>query len=206
MRSRKNFLMKTKLICSLTVLLVLLFSSSAGFASCVGAPAGNFVIRQETVRLGSVLVSRPSEIDTHIAGFLSKHNIKTLDEYALWLAKNARYEADVQGDAWASPKETLNRLYGDCEDYAFLNAAVLRVMGYNPKVMVLGSSEEEDHAICAFEKDGNYLWFNNGELERTDAVTMRKFGKHIFKKYACSRILEIDPETKKSGLLFIKSA
>ena len=205
MKFGKNFFMKTKIICGLTVLLVLLFSSSVGFASCAGSFGGNFVIRQETVRLGSVLVSRPSEIDTHIAGFLSANNIKTLDEYALWLSKNIKYKADEQCDAWSSPEETLNRLYGDCEDYAFLNASVLRVFGYVSKVMVFGTSER-DHAICVFEKGGNYFWFNNGELKRTDTVTIRKFGKYIFKKYACSRILEINPETKKSNLLFIKSA
>jgi len=205
MRFRRNFLMKTKLVCSLMVLLILSFSSSTGFASYVVALDGNFVIRQETIRLGSVLISRPSEIDTHIAKFLSANDIKTLDEYALWLGKNIKYRADAQCDAWSSPEETLDRLYGDCEDYAFLNSAVLRVLGYKSKVMVLGTSER-DHAICVFEKDGNYFWFNNGELKRTDTATIKKFGKYIFKKYACSRILEINPETRKCGLLFIKSA
>jgi len=205
MKFGKNFFMKTKIICGLTVLLGWLFSSSVGFASCVGTVGGNFIIRQETVRLGSVLVSRPSEIDTHIAGFLSTNNIKTLDEYAVWVEKNIKYKADVQYDTWSSPEETLSRLYGDCEDYAFLNASVLRVLGYESKIMVLGTSER-DHAICVFEKDGNYFWFDNSELKRTDTVTMRKFGKYIFKKYACSRILEINPETKKSSMLFIKSA
>lgn len=205
MRSIKNFLMKTKLICNLTVVLVLLFSGSTGFASSVVAVGGNFVIRQETVRLGSVLVSRPSELDTRIAGFLSANDIKTLDEYEMWVGKNIKFKADVQGDVWSSPGETLDRLYGDCEDYAFLNASVLRVLGYESKVMVLGTSER-DHAICAFEKDGNYFWFDNGELKRTDTSSMRKFGKHIFKTYACSRISEVNFETKKCSMLFIKSA
>jgi len=205
MRSGKSFLMTVKIACNLMILFTLLFSSTVGSASCAAVFAGDFVIRQETVRLGSVLVARPSEIDTRIAGFLGTHDINTPDKYAMWLAKNIKYKADAAGDIWSSPKETLDRLYGDCEDYALLSAAVLRVLGYESKIMVLGTSGQ-DHAICVFEKDGHYLWFDNNELKRTDIFTMRKFGEHIFKKYACSRISEINVETKKCSVLYIRSA
>ena len=140
MRFGKSFLMTIKIVCNLMMLFTLLFSSTVGSASCVAVFTGDFVIRQETVRLGSVFVARPSEIDTQIAGFLGTHNIKTLDEYAMWLTKNIAYRADAAGDIWSSPKETLDRLYGDCEDYALLSAAVLRVLGYESKIMVLGLS------------------------------------------------------------------
>jgi len=205
MKFGKSFLMTIKIAFNLMVLFILLFSSAVGSASCAAIFAGDYTIRQEITRLGSVLVARPSEIDTQIAGFLGTHDIKTPDEYAMWLAKNISYRADAAGDIWSSPKETLNRLYGDCEDYAFLSAAVLRVLGYESKIMVLGTSGQ-DHAICVFEKDGHYLWFDNKELRRTDIFTMRKFGEYIFKKYACSRISEINVETKQCSVLYIKSA
>jgi len=204
MKFEKSFLRTVKIICCLTVLLGNIFSSFRAFAIGREAFNGNFVIRQETVRLGSVLVCRPSEIDTRIAELIKSNNIHTLDGYAVWLRKNITYKADEFGDKWSTPENTLDRLYGDCEDYAFLNAAVLRVLGYSSKVMLLGTGER-DHAICVFEKDGYYFWFDNSEFKRTGVSTMKRFGKHMFKKYACSRISELSPDAKKCSVLYIST-
>ncbi|MBU0683969.1 MAG: transglutaminase-like domain-containing protein [Candidatus Omnitrophota bacterium] len=185
-----NCFLMMKRIFRLAVIITMVFANYSSFASCGSAFSGHFVVRQETVRDGSVLVCRPSELDLRIIDLIKNNNITSLEEYSAWLEKNIQYRADGENDEWALPQETLGRLYGDCEDYALLNVAVLRVLGYESKIVILGTSEKE-HAICVFEKNGNFLWFDNAELKYTDAVTMGRFKQYMFEKYACSHVTEL---------------
>ncbi|MFH1394869.1 MAG: transglutaminase-like domain-containing protein [Candidatus Omnitrophota bacterium] len=191
MKIIRCFLMIERII-RLTVVFCIMFSHYTGFASCGATFSGHFVIRQETVRVGSVLVCRPSELDLKIVNLIKQNNITTFEEYSAWISKNVQYKPDEGKDDWALPQETLGRLYGDCEDYALLNSAVLRVLGYKSKIIILGTPEKE-HAICVFEENGNFLWFDNGELKYTDAATMRQFEQYMVEKYACAHVTEVKP-------------
>ncbi|MFH1837805.1 MAG: hypothetical protein ABH862_06825, partial [Candidatus Omnitrophota bacterium] len=97
------------------------------------------------------------------------------------------------------------RKYGDCEDYAFLSAAVLKVLGYDPKVLAIGDGSKS-HAICVFEKDGKYMWFNNTNLESTEAFSFSQFAEYIFATYKASFISEMNPATKTHTILYVRSA
>jgi hypothetical protein len=173
---------------------------------------GDFIIRQETFKIGEVLVSRLTQIDIIILDMLKANGIRSLEDYAKWLRENIKYKKDEGGDIWASPEETLERKYGDCEDYAFLNAAVLQVLGYHPKVLavecarILMGRLMPNHAICVVEKYGRYLYFDNGKLKVTDASSMEEFAKYIFTYYKCSSISELAFNNKKWQTLFAKSS
>ncbi|MFC1666580.1 transglutaminase-like domain-containing protein [Candidatus Omnitrophota bacterium] len=172
---------------------------------------GNFIIRKQTYRSGAALVSRPVEIDMIALNMLKANNIKSLEDYAQWLRENVKYKKDKFGDIWALPKETIERKYGDCEDLAFLNASILRVLGYKPKVLAMGNIRVlagrfiTSHAICVFEKDSHYLWFDNAKLKKTNVSSLEEFSRNIFSKYHCSSISEIVFDTKEWVTLFTKS-
>ena len=136
-----------------------------------------------------------------IIDLLNANGIRTLKDYMRWLAENIKYKTDEGPDTWASPEETLNRQYGDCEDFAFLNAAVLSVLGYRAKVLGLlgvraSRGQVGNHAICALEEDGNYLYFDNEKLKLTGASTLDEFCKYVFSHYYCRSILELKTRLK----------
>jgi hypothetical protein len=62
---------------------------------------------------------------------------------AEWLRFNIRYESDIENygdsDYWQFPTETLQRRSGDCEDFAFLAASLLRAKGYSNARVIYGS-------------------------------------------------------------------
>lgn len=173
---------------------------------------GNFVVREETYRYNGALVGRQNPIDLKILDILKANKIESIEDYAQWLPKNLEYKRDKGPDRWSSPLETLKKGYGDCEDYAFLNAAILHVLGYQPKVIAIERFKRvmgrliASHAICAFEKDGRYLFFDNAELKATDAPSMREFSKCIFTRYDCFCISELAFDTGSRNILFKKSS
>ena len=73
----------------------------------------------------------------------------------------------------------LQKRRGDCEDYAFLNAAVLRVLGYRPEVLAMGGLGG-NHAICVFKENGRYSWIDNARLKRSKAESILEFTKYLF--------------------------
>ncbi|OGX18469.1 MAG: hypothetical protein A3K83_05625 [Omnitrophica WOR_2 bacterium RBG_13_44_8b] len=160
-----------------------------------------FFIRQDTCQAGAVLVSTPNHTDLRIIDLLNANGIRTLKDYMQWLAENIKYKGDEGVDAWAMPEETLNRQYGDCEDFAFLNAAVLSVLGYRTKVLGLhgvrtSKGQVGNHAICLLEEGGNYLYFDNEKLKPTGASTLDEFCRYIFSHYYCNTILELKTRLK----------
>jgi predicted transglutaminase-like cysteine proteinase len=156
-----------------------------------------FIIRQDKYKAGSVLVSVPNQTDTTILDLLKNSGIRTLEDYARWLAENIKYKTDEAKDTWAQAQETLQRKSGDCEDYAFLNAAVLNVLGYHPKVLGLKGVRASigrligNHAICVFTKDCHYLYFDNEKLKTTYASSIAEFLKYIFTRFNCLSISEL---------------
>ncbi len=159
--------------------------------------AGNIVIRQERYKIGSVSIVKPVSVDLRILNIINLEGIKSIEDYALWLKENVKYRKDDSADVWSLPDETLTRKYGDCEDFAFLNAAFLHVMGYKPKVMaIVGGIRKGGHAICAFRKGDHYLWFDNAELKKIPAASIEEFTKHIFRRYACLGLFEIDLDNR----------
>jgi len=163
---------------------------------------GTFIVRQETASTAKTLVSQANPLDMRILNIISDENINSVEDYAQWLEKNFEYKSDEGPDIWASPEETLTRKYGDCEDFAFLNEAVLRIFGYRPKVLAMaGGIKTVNHAICAFEKDGYYLWFDNNKLKQTPASSVEEFGSHVVPRHGYAYMFEIKKEGDKQTIL-----
>jgi len=165
----------------------------------------NLVISQEKYRSGGILISRPSPLDEKIRNLIIFNNIRVIEDYIQWLQKNIQYKKDKGPDTWSAPEETLHKKYGDCEDLAFLNAAFLRVGGYQPKVWGIVRQPGRNHAICAFKENGYYSWIDNAKLKRTQAQSIVQFAKHILREYDCISICELHSQTKGWDILFKKS-
>jgi predicted transglutaminase-like cysteine proteinase len=154
---------------------------------------GHIIIRQQRHKAGSIIVARPVPVDLKILNIINTAGIKSFQDYTQWLQKNIQYKKDAKGDEWSLPEQTLARGYGDCEDFAFLNAAFLQLLGYKPKVLAMvGGIKNEGHAICVFNKDGYYFWFDNTRLKKLRASSMKEFAHRILSKYAHLSLYEID--------------
>jgi len=163
----------------------------------------NLIVSQEKYQVGSILISQPHPVDEKMRDLIIFNNIRTLDDYISWLEKNIKYKKDKGQDEWAGPQETLRKKYGDCEDFAFLNAAFLRVAGFQPKVLGVMRRLGGNHAICAFKENGYYSWIDNNQLERTQAESILQFAEYIFVKYGCSSLRELKLQTKGYDVVYL---
>lgn len=164
----------------------------------------DLVIRQQWYEANGICVSRPVPLDEKILDIIIVNNIISFEDYARWLQKNIRYKEDKAEDHWSTPEETLKNRCGDCEDYAFFNEAVLRVLGYQPKVLTMGGIGFH-HAICVFEENGRYAWIDNAELKRTTAESMLEFAQYLFTKYGACYLLTLNLKARDWDILFKKS-
>ena len=180
---------------SLCLLLALFYNTVPVLASPVAGTdfMNNIVIRQQTKTTSGISVCGPVEIDLRILDIACLANMKSLDDYALWLQKAVQYKRDKFYDVWSSPEETLAKRSGDCEDIAFFNKAFLSVLGYKPKVIaLLRKGGHKGHAICVFKEQGRYMWFDNTTLKRTPASSIEEFTSYILKNSIYASLLEVD--------------
>ncbi|HPN55696.1 MAG TPA: transglutaminase-like domain-containing protein [Candidatus Omnitrophota bacterium] len=154
----------------------------------------SFCIQQDSSRENGVLVSKPNRSDIQIRDFVLNADIKSIEDYANWLNHNIEYRKSHQFDAWVLPSDILRRRWGDCEDFALLNSAVLRVLGYQPRFLALQRARRA-HAICTFQKDGAFFWFDNADIKNARATTLQDFVQLLKKQYHLSRVLELDLST-----------
>lgn len=158
------------------------------------APLTHFRLRQQRIVSDGVLVARPHPVDKKILDILDLHKIRSIEDYARWLQKNIVYQSDASQDIWSDPQHTLATKRGDCEDFAFLNSAVLRVMGYEPHLLAMVQGKRA-HAVCAFKKNGCYIWFDNNRIKNTTATSLQELARQITLFYQYSRLLELDLTT-----------
>jgi predicted transglutaminase-like cysteine proteinase len=160
---------------------------------------GHIIIRQQRHKVGSIFIAQPVPVDLKILNIINTEDIKSFQDYTQWLQKNIQYKKDTKDDEWSLPEQTLARGYGDCEDFAFLNAAFLQLLGYKPKVLAMvGGIKNDGHAICVFNKDGYYFWFDNTRLKKLRASSMQEFAHRILNKYAHLSLYEIGLTAKGS--------
>ncbi len=186
--------------------LVLVFCAFALYAlPCFAQPESialrPFQVRQERFAKNGVLVSRPVESDQKIVDIVSQNKIHTIEDYAVWLEKNMTYQADHGKDQWLTPQEFLKIKRGDCEDFAFLNAQVLSVVGFSAHIITL-SSAQNAHAICAFEHNGKFYWFDNAKLKSSAATNLTSLAQEITHSLNYLRSFELDPASKHTTLIY----
>lgn len=151
----------------------------------------NAYTMQKNSSSNGVFVSGPDTAENEINFFLKTENINSVSEYSNWLKHNITYLKDHKNDIWTAPIETLRRRYGDCEDFAFLNTAILTIMGYQPKVLLL-IKKQSSHAICIFKKNDNLIFFDNNNLIRTKFLSEKTLIKHLKKEYRYAFVEIID--------------
>ena len=164
----------------------------------IGAPA--FVIQQECTYANGVWVSHPLPLDERLRSLFNQNNIQTIEDYARWLQANITYQRNPL-DHWAPPEETIAKRHGDCKDYAFLNAEVLKVFGYKPHIFVL-TRRAGNHAVCVFEKDGYFFWFDNNHLKESNARSLKELARDILAEYHFSSLLEYQMPSQRWEVLF----
>jgi len=116
------------------------------------------------------------------------------DETSLWLraseafkyAKSLRYERDSE-DNWSTPRETISRGGGDCEDLSILLASLLRALGYTP---------ESVRVVVGYTSMGSHSWVeilvsHNGSLRwlPLDPVFGKSFDEYLYSDYPVLRVL-----------------
>ncbi len=189
-----------------TILFALLISVNLIAAAPCSAvetaiPVRSPQVRQERLQHNGVLVARPVASDQRIAEIVSQNQIRTVQDYAAWLGKNMIYQSDPRDDQWLDPQEFLKTKRGDCEDFAFLNSQVLRVLGFAPHVLMLYSNKNA-HAVCAFEYSGKFYWFDNAQLKSSTAQDLVALAQELTEQFHYSRSFELDVLSKQSRLIY----
>ena len=161
-------------------------------------------IEQEHIEKDGVLISRPVKIDERIAQIIGTNRIRTIEDYAAWLGNNMVYQSDGGSDQWLDPSEFLTVKRGDCEDFAFLNARALRVLGYQTHIITFNSTRN-GHAVCAFQYGDKFYWFDNAKLKTSNATTLVAFAQEVTDTFHYSRSYELDPQSKQSNLIYQRS-
>ena len=182
----------------------LFYFTSFAFANEI-TPISHLYIAQETLRHDGVWISRPQALHQEIADLIANNHIQSLEDYAQWLKNNIRYQNDGRTDTWTSPQETLRKKFGDCEDYAFLTATVMEVLGYKPHFLALVKNGRRAHAICTFEYNGHFLWFDNAQLKKTTVTSLEQLAKNLSEQYNYSALIELNLRTKNWNLVYKKS-
>jgi hypothetical protein len=153
------------------------------------------VVKQIRKEQAGVLISRPDPLDERIRDIINANNIVSVADYAQWLSAHVRYQRDEGKDYWSLPEDTLVRGRGDCEDLAFLNKAVLSVLGYESRVLCV-LRMFRSHAICVFEDNGYYQIVDNTSLKHTPARSFDELLQYLLIVYNCASIGEVDLSTQ----------
>ncbi len=145
---------------------------------------GRHIIADSRYETDGVFISRPGPA-WDITNIMKREDIYSVEDYARWLGEHIQYANDGEADEWSSPEATLSRGYGDCEDFAFLTAAFLRVMGYEPKVVGVKSRfMGGGHALCIFKDGDRYCWFDNSNFKESRLSSMEEFTQYLLASYA----------------------
>ncbi len=162
------------------------------------------VMNQGAMQKQGVLMSRPDQNEEIVKDFMTANNIKTINDYSRWVKNNIEYKNDTKGqDTWEAPAVTLDRKYGDCEDFAFLNALVLRQLGYTPQVIAV-VKKGDAHAMCTFKAGDKTYVFDNNILKQIKAKDVEELAKYFFSKHNYLYFLELNFASRNWDILYAK--
>lgn len=97
------------------------------------------------------------------------HPLRMVNSWVNW---HLRYQED-RTDDWSDPLTTLERGFGDCEDFAIAKMALLEELGVSSDDMflvLLKDSKGASHAVLAVRLDGTFYILDN----RTDSLRLAK--------------------------------
>ena len=129
-------------------------------------------------------------------------NIKTVKELAqkcktphslsIWTRRNITYKDDYEmhgvKDYWQTSEETLLSRMGDCEDFAILQHDVLKILGFDPQVIVVCDSSQA-HGVCVYREKGVMYHMSNWKMKACHgAKEIKDIGRYVFRNW---RIIEV---------------
>lgn len=126
-----------------------------------------------------------SKVDPSIGEELGIESVKQIPE----ILKKIKYEPDII-DYVQTPRETLEKGYGDCEDFAVLTYSLLDYLGLNPRFAIAFNFDDpEAHAFVFYKCPYNcstYYFFSNDDVFTAksveEAANMLGFTNVIYEK------------------------
>ena len=174
------------------------------FGMIAAASGSNFAFARGVTP--EMLYGREKDLQTRIIIqiFLKSNHIRSLDDYAHWLSKNIRYKTDEYGDQWARPEETLRNGFGDCEDIAFLNQAVLLALGYQPHVVAF-ARQGYAHAFCIFKLDRVYAVFDNTHFVITRTGSLNEIVNFVHTQENAKLFMELSLNPSEVKMFYFRT-
>jgi len=162
-------------------------------------------VNQEKVEEKVIQVIPPADMaEMKLKEFLARNNLQNIEDYVRWLKVNIGYRPDPGQDIWLNPFETLQRGYGDCEDFAFLNSAVLLSFGFQPRIFAYEQGANA-HVFTLFKKGGTYHIIDNAEYFVTPVTSIKDIVQFLVAKHNSSYFLEINPSPRKITVIYSNS-
>ena len=152
--------------------------------------------------LGKPCFADSGQARWQLVTFLNKNRIFSVQDYAKWLEKNIQYKADDDADTWSDPLETLKKRSGDCEDLAFLSADVLKILGYDSRILAVGSGQKA-HAICVFKMKKMYYAFDNNHLSETYQTSVENIIHYLVQNLHNEFVMELSLHPKEFHPLYL---
>lgn len=93
---------------------------------------------------------------------------KDLQQINTYINKTIEYRREAD-DIWSTVSDTLNRGWGDCEDYAIAKFFILKELGYKDlKITVLRNKRtDEIHAVISIH-NGRYAYYLDNNTDDID--------------------------------------
>lgn len=122
----------------------------------------------EATRSGA-LADHPGPWNEFLETVSTQSGLDLLATVNLWVNWRVSYRDDLRGDEWANAGMTLERGFGDCEDFALTKLALLSASGRRSDEMYLVLLRDRvglDHAVLAVREAGRLYVLDN----RTDKI------------------------------------
>ena len=185
----------------ITTLILLIFFIPATVWAHPPRVLGTVPGLEEALRNGTP----PAEMEDLILNqLLAQAGIRTIDDYAAYLNQNLKYKKD-KVDVWAAPLQTFARGYGDCEDLSFLTEAVLKHLGYHPRVLGF-KLPKEAHVFVTVKINGVYYIFDNTKHYKTTIHSIKEIAEFLYQKYNIAYLVEVRRIPKTVKLLYGKAS
>ena len=99
---------------------------------------------------------------------------KDINKISEWVSNNVWYWIDREpADEWQSATRTLERLKGDCEDFAVLYHSIFNELGWYARIYCGYPKKGLGHTICIAEAPNNwgYVYTSNDSMIQVNADT-----------------------------------
>ena len=105
------------------------------------------------------------------------------EQIARYIFRNFSYETDRdqfgKDDKWQTPEELLSSRKGDCEDFAFFAAEILKANGISSLLINIYGSNFA-HTVCVFKENGKYHVIDGKEVIRYNAQSLDELFTMIY--------------------------